>query len=530
MRLLLTAISILLLSTAASGQGKKDDRAKATGPEGFVLFGHTLGGGFFVPKELMKEYEELQSRLDQIKTKLEEGSISGRDAVAETEKLRKSLTEIREKLEKSKVLVSAARVHRVEEALTFDPSPEKLLVITADRVKVVGTDDAKVTVKLEKIFLNADGKPAEKDLAKIELLHKRGIDPDVVGKTKAERDADEEKFRAQQKGKPVNEAAMKFRQEINDSIVKRYLPYESFQGKSFDHLSLHGLTFQEGNRQISIDLFNHGNSGGTYSSVWQRHASMTVFVPKGLLVAVRGARRGLEIRDLEGSVVVTAEGSHDRDYEATFTIQGVKGNVNVVNFPIHQLENIRGDVTVEAPADFANSGTTHSNGERFFHYFKPNDCTVREVTGRLKMRVGRLGLKLEKLHGGCDVRNLHGDTTVIIADRLPEKLYRFQSVSGSVRVDVEASSFATVPVVFGTNYGTLLTNTRQDQFKDFSYSIGSESRNWHGFRYSPPEMPKNPLEIFETSDWLSGKANPASGLITVTEAGSINFRVLGKKG
>jgi hypothetical protein len=531
MKRTLTALSMLLLGSPAFTQGKKDDRARATGPEGHVLFSQTLGGGFFVPKDIMKEYEKLQSQLDQIKTKLEDGSISGREAVAQTEKLRKSLTETRDKLEKAKVRVSAASVHRVEEAVTFDPCPDQLLVVTADRVTVVGTDDPKVTVKLEKIFLSTDGKPAEKELEKIKLIRNRANDPEVVGRSKEQRDADEVQFRAQQQGKPLTEEAMKFRREIIESNVRHHLPFEGFQGKVFDHVSIQGLTFQEGNRQIAIELRNDDQSG-SFSSVWQRHASMTVYVPKGQLLAVRGARRGLEIRDLQGSVVVTSDGSHDRDYEATFSIKGVKGNVSAVNFPMNRIEEVQGDVTLDAPADFANSGTLHQNDERYFHYFKPNECTVRDISGRLRMRVGRVSLKLEKIQGGCDVGNLHGDTTCTITDRLPEKLFRLHSVSGAVRVDAEAGTFDALPVLIGSNYGTIRTNTRREQFEDFSYGVGgAESRDWHGFRHTPQGAAKNRVgEIFEATDWLSGRENPKNGLIVTTEAGAIQFRVVGKKG
>jgi hypothetical protein len=521
--------TLALLTCGASlvAQEANGDRGKATGPKGFVLFQHARDGGYYVPRELMKDYQSLQAKLLQIKKQLEQGLISGREAVTETEKLRSGLKELREKLDRAKVHVAAAREYRQLESLTLDPSPERLLVITADRVKIVGSDEPKIRIELEKIILSPDGRPLEKELDKIKLSHQRGIDSNLVGKTREERDAEEADFRAKQQGKPLPPAAEKLRGEIQRENFQRFQPFEAMQGKILDHVSIQGLLGQEGNRQITLELRNDDESG-SISSVWQRHASMIVYVPKLSHLVVRGGRRGLEIRGVHSSLIVTSDGSHDRDYEATVTIEEITGNVRLIETPLHRLQKIKGTVQIESPSDFANSGTLHENNERFFSYYSPLECSINEISGHLEADFGRVNLSLRSLKNGGTIRNSFGDTRWTLDEALAAKPYRLHSTTGAIRVEADSGSFNTLPVILGTNFGTIRTNVKQPSFEEFSFGRGgSDSRNWHGFRFTPKgkELPRFDAS-FDTLDRLNSKATPSTGVTITTDAGSIQFTTI----
>src|SRR5690349_987146 len=99
-------------------------------------------------------------------------------------------------------------------------------------------------------------------------------------------------------------------------------------------------------------------------SQWRRHAALTVSVPKCKWVANRGSMRGLEVTGISTSLIVTSSGYRDRDYAAQFRIKGVRGNVTVDDFPLNLVEDVDGDVSIDAPRDFANSRGQHGNGIR----------------------------------------------------------------------------------------------------------------------------------------------------------------------
>lgn len=523
--ILLLMVALLAAARPLPAADEPPPRARATGPAGFVLFGRTLEGGVFVPKALADEYARLQSSLDQTERELDAGKITGKEAIARAKALRASLKAARDKLDVAKVRIAAARVHRSEETLAFDPCPERLLVVTADRVTIVGTDEAKVRVVLEKTVLGAGDAPVGGDLAAVKLVHRVAPDPEVVGKPRAEIDADEARYARDNPN--ATPEALKFRREIADANREHFRPYEPFQGKAFDHVSVDGLTHAGGNRQLGLDVFGADGSGSS-GSVWRRHAAVTVYVPKCRVVAVRGSRRGLDVRDVRGSVVVTSHGERDRDYDAAFRVKGVDGSVTVVDFPVGAVEDVRGDVTIRALADFANSGTLHANDERVFRFHKPNDCLIRNVGGRVDAHFGRVNLKLEALRGGCAARNDFGDTTYTVSGPLGDVAHRIESTAGTVTVAADPGHLAGVPVVLGTNYGTIRTNAPREGFSETSLGAVGDARAWHCVRSAGGEPADRAADPLALQDLLTGKTAAKTGLTVVTRAGGIDLRVAGK--
>ena len=69
-------------------------------------------------------------------------------------------------------------------------------------------------------------------------------------------------------------------------------PFKPFLDREFTVITLKGLSYEDGNRQISVDARNELGSG-TSSSQWRRHAKLSLTVPKCQGVAIQGGLGGL---------------------------------------------------------------------------------------------------------------------------------------------------------------------------------------------------------------------------------------------
>ena len=239
---------------------------------------------------------------------------------------------LRENIEQTKMLVPAAKVHTLQETTNFELSPERCLLITADRVKLIGSEDSQVHCVLEKICLSADDQLADAELAAIKLIHRQGAVPRVLGKAG-----------------------------------------QDLQDKAVDTVTIEGLTHQQGNSQIFLEAQSTGG-GRSLRSQWRRHAALTVAVPKCKSVIVQGSLGGLDVQGVTTSLIVNGSGSQSRDYAAQFRIQKVHGNVSITDFPVNLVEDVHGDVSIETLRDFANSGTQHAQDTRLFYWYRPLSC------------------------------------------------------------------------------------------------------------------------------------------------------------
>jgi hypothetical protein len=478
-----TATVLLLALSAASAPASDEPRAKAVGPANHAILSDTLSGSYFVAAPLKQQYDRLLSRLEALKRELDEERVTGAQATARLKTLGEELRKLRDKIEESKVLVPAAKVHAVMETTTFDLGPEGRLVITADQVKLVASKDAKVHCVLEKIYLSPDDKPAGAELAAIKLVHGHGPAPEIGG------------------------------------------PADDVRGKASDTVTVEGLTYEQGNRQITLEAESKGG-GASMRSVWRRHAALTVHVPKCNALVMRGCLRGLDVQGIPTSLVVTSSGYRDRDYNAQFRIHGVRGKVTVLDFPVNLVEDIDGDVSITTPHDFANSGTQHANNSRLSFWYRPLECRCANLRGSLHARFGRMSVHLEGIRGRIDVENQFGDTTLALSQPLAAEPHRLSSVAGRLEVNADPAALGTLPVVLATHFGTIRTNTRADEYPAFSFGASGDSPAWRGFRRVVNKGKEDPLEVFRVLDVLNGNNNPP-GLVVKSQAGAITFN-LGK--
>ena len=161
---------------------------------------------------------------------------------------------------------------------------------------------------------------------------------------------------------------------------------------------------------------------------------------------------------------------------------------------------------------------------------------LRNIRGNLHVRLGRMSLELEGIRGQIDVQNDFGDTTLALNQPLSASSHRLSSVSGRVEVYAQPAALEKLPMVIATNYGTVRTNTRSDEFPDFNIGTGvgqGNARAWSGFRHAIGKGNEGgkhrPVEdVFSIIDVLQGNSHPP-GLVLVSQAGAVVFSLRNPK-
>lgn len=484
---------------------QKPPEVKGTAPDKTVVLRHTRGGAWFVSGPLKDEYDKLLARVGALRADLDAERITGADAQRELEKLQLQLSKLRETIEKEKVLVSPVKVHQQTETTEFELGAARMLVITADNIRVEGWDGPKVKCVLEKTVLAAD-KPEldglDAELNGLKLVHHQGVAPEVVGKSAAERAADEAKFLATPDGAKLTPPQRASRQKFVDEISDSYRAYRDFQGKEIDTVEIEGLTYEQGNRQIEVKITSP-NGGGSLGSDWQRHAALTVYVPKCNAVALRGCLVNLDVKGLHSALVITRDGSQNRDYDGQFAIRNVHGPVTIDNAPIDVIDSVHGNVTITGTMELANTGTTHENGERTSYTPPPRTLTCGNIEGDLSGWFIRSDLKLKAITGRIDVRNDFGDTTLEVTQPLPQLPHRVVSESGKVEVHLAKGVLGKLPLQALTNCGTVRTNAPQTMLEETDFTLGRDytgvAHAWRGMKSATKE---DSGTFFEAGDRL----------------------------
>jgi hypothetical protein len=432
---------------------------------------------------LKQRYEQLLARVERLKADVAAGNVAGDEALRQLGELEPQLAELRDEIEARKVLVSPMKVQKQTEELLFDLGPERRLVITADALRVVGWDGPQVKCVLEKSVLAAGDELEEAEFGGIKLVHRHGVATAIVGRTTEEVAAEEAAFLAQKRDEPLTPEQMASRRRLVDSIQASYSPYRKYQGKAIDVIEIEGLTHEQGNRSIVVDVNSPGGEAAMGSD-WRRSASLTVYVPRCEGIVLRGCLCGLAVEGVDAELTVTDAGSHDRDYDAEFSLVDIVGPLSVFNVPLDRIENAAGDVTIESTVEYANTGTTHADGRRVAYTPPPRSCTISGVRGDLTAWFSRVNLHVSGVTGRIDVRNETGDTVIDGGD-LTAAPHRVLSQSGRVELQAPLALFEKLPMMAVTCDGRAETNADQSVFEEVSVTSGDPSdgsrRSWRGF-------------------------------------------------
>ncbi len=320
-------------------------RLHAKAPEGQSSFKYAFGGVFFVDKNLNDEYNRLLFRIRALKSDFEADRIGAAESLTELKDLQTRLDRLQKEIEKKKTFVPLGQVRKQSETLAFDLGPERLLVVTADHVCIEGWDGPQVKCVLERQLIVPDkteNTKADEQLRSMRLLHRHGPAPQSVGKTAAEREADEKKFLAGPKGRGVTGKEREFRHLVE---TKRGPLYQAFQGKDLDAITIEGLDEVEGNRRIEMEI--SGDHEQVTAGELQRHASLTVYVPQCKAVAVQACTTGLNVKGVHGDVLVDGGKWDVADWGgAVVHICDLYGSLTVVDLPVEtlSLDSIHGSV------------------------------------------------------------------------------------------------------------------------------------------------------------------------------------------
>jgi hypothetical protein len=517
----------LVILCLASGPALADDVPKAQGkaPPDHEVLKHTRGGVYFVAKPLKEQYDQLLARVSLLKVEIDQNRISGAEARQQLTDLQTQLENLREQIEQRKVLVVPAKVRTQSETTTFDLGPERLLVVTSDNIRLEGWEGPGVRCVLEKTVLSPDDRPVDDHLKGIKLVHRYGRATNLVGATRKEREADDQKFLASPDGQKLSNEQRESRKRFLDEIAGGYDLYREFQGKEIDSLEIEGLTHEQGNRQILIEA-RSDEGGASLGSDWQRHAALTVFVPMCKAVALRGCQVRLDVKGLHGSLIVTSAGSRDRDYNGVFQIQNVHGSLALENTPIDLVQDIYGNVSITSTVEFANRGTQHENNERRLYTPPPRELVCRNIHGDLTAWFSRSDLKLDGIAGRIDTKNEFGDTKLSVTQPLAQEPQRLISESGRIEVKLSQEALRALPLLAMTNCGAVQTNIPQLILEDRSFTTGrdreSGSRNWHGVMTKKDSRhPQDFLSDFERPGNALRGIDRAPGFDLISRSGTV---------
>jgi hypothetical protein len=468
----LVALACLLAGTAQSAD---TPHVEGQSPPGQEALKGTRGGYFFVDTSLKQQYDRLLSRLRALQADLDAERIGGAEALNELKDLQAKLKRLRSEIEQKKVLVSLGKVHRQNETMTFDLGPARLLYIGADNLRIEGWDGPQVKCVLEKTVIAAEGAAFDENLRGIKLRHRHGPAPELVGRTLAELEADEQKFLASPEGQKLNSQQRESRQQLIREIAESHERYRAFQGKEIDTVEIEGLTYQQGNRWIDFDI-RSGNVSTISGGEWQRYASLTVYVPACHSVALGGGAEDLDVRGLHGDLVLSGGGGSGR-------VSNLHGSLNVYNLRLELVETIHGNVNIQSTITAVPS-TSLGNGVRIVAPPAPPVLTCRNVEGNLTAWVMRDELNLEAIAGRIEVKNDFGKTTLTLDRALADKRHRIVSESGRIEVRIAPGARGRLPLCAMTNCGVVrVPEAEEEMLHGSSYALKDNSgifRMWGG--------------------------------------------------
>ena len=505
-------------SAQDNGVDKSELQSVVAAPPNTRNMGRTLGGAYFVDEALLERHEALKARLAQVREEISLGNTTSDSAMKSLAAIQAESERLRKELEEKKVLVSAFQVYSKSSEQTFSLGDERLIIVTGDHVIIRGWEGPGLKCVLEKTIV-AKEQPDDSAFDAIQVKHELTVAEEKVGLTREQRDQQEKEFLSSEAGRKLTDEQKGNREKFVDEIHRSYDSYRSFQGRKANTIQMTGLSHQEGNRNLTLRI-NSPEGGGTVSSEWQRHATMTVYVPACKSVAVRGCLVGLDIRDIECDLVLTTADSRDRNFEGTFTVRGVNGNVTIDQVPVRVLSEVTGDVRYMATNEFVNSGTNHVNDTRTFSTYGTHLTQIDHISGNVQAVFLRTELKLTAIEGLLDIVNHYGPTHLTVDKVISERAHRLVSESGTIHVAGHANVLKT-PIYAYTQCGRLHTNIARDILDDASFSTGQPQMGWHGF--VTPSQERFNLGQFERPAAALENRHRTAGLDLISHSGTVSI-------
>lgn len=464
--------TVLLALGATHVFAQAPEEHSADAPADMTILGHTRGGVYYIAKPLKEKRDQLHAELRRLSSDIDDATVNREEAEKRLAELTTRIETLELEIETQKVLAAPVTEHRIEEKIQFELGSERLLVITADDVTIVGWDRPHVDCTLTKIILAPKDADVASDAAGLKLVQKRGVFPDLVGRTDEQAAADEQKFLDSEDGKKLTPEQrtnwLKFSREISDS----WKPYQRFQGREIDTVEIAGLTWEQGNRQVTLRTASK-NGSGTVGSTWKRHASLTVHVPKAQAILLRGCRVNLDASQVQADLHITASGSQDIGYDGSFRIRDHIGSLRIDAVPVQSIENVKGDVDVSARLETSNTGTSSQDDWRLAYSLDPATLAIRGIDGHVHGRFLRSDVTVSEVRGDIDIDNDFGNTSIKLTGPLKATSQKVMSEAGRITVTLNEDVLKSLPIYAITDSGSVRTNTSRQQMDDFNVGGGS---------------------------------------------------------
>lgn len=494
--------------------------ATAEAPADSDVWETRVDGTFFVKRVLKQRYEKLKSRIASF-----EGLGNAPAEPRDQAELRAELNGVRELIEKSKVFVTPFQIRREKKEATIELGPNRLVIVTGDRVKIVGWDQPEVKYVLERVVLSAQGDDQE-EVDGVVLKHEHRLAPEMVGRTEEERRAEEEKYLAGPAGSQLTPEQLAQRARVVEQIASGYRHFTQFQGQEIDILELTGLTHQQGNRQISYRI-RRPEGGGQVGSVWRRHAELTLYMPKCSAILVRGCQSEVNISGVQGDVILTSQGSRQRDYAGEFVVRDIRGRLTIDNVPMDLIENVEGNVVIESTTEMVNSGSSHRGDSWTQYTASSRSCSVQQVEGDFTGHFVRSDLSLSDISGVVNVENEYGDTSLILDAEPADGSHRVVSYSGRIRLELGPDVEPKAPLFAATNCGTLVTNLGRRDIEDLNMTHTSEydgeRRGWRVFHSPVGRDFEARFRLYRRPDLVTRDLERPAGVDIISRAGTVEL-------
>jgi hypothetical protein len=494
---LLTMRRTVLLALGATFAGSSlfaaDDPKKNAlrAPGDSQIMSSDRTGAYFVSRPLKESHDQLLRRLAELRSEINEARIQPDEARRRLDVLSTELATLRKQIDQAKVYIPGANIHIATTTETIPFPSNSLLLIDANHLEIRGWDQPMIRCVLEKTVLSEGVKDVSADLDAISVAQRKVKGDEVFGfykdiQAKAEFKADWDRF-----------------------------PFKEFLRREFLQLRITGVAHDEGNSQITVEMKNEEGSGIT-AGKWRRHAKLIVFVPKCQRLGVRGALGGFKVDGLDANLIVHGDG--DRDYDARYEIANLRGSVSTQGMPIHQINDVTGDISVDARPHMGNTSTTHDDRGVTMEPGEIGASRYQDVLGDLQIRSVRADLSIGGVTGRVDVENDFGRVSWLIDRPIGKVDHRVVSQGGAIEVRLGANVLGGLSLNLFTECGIIHMDPGMNKdFEDSSFSGFSPDgarRGWHGFTTKARTSPR-----FDVIDRLNqalqgGKREPGVDIIS----------------
>lgn len=511
-------VCLLLTLTHALSAEEEVGRVHAAAPKNHSIIRNGYGGAWYIPNELWKMYSELKAQAEKLNDEIDRGEPDAALTIQEIERLKKELAALDSLIEDEKVFVSPMKLYEQTDTYEFELSPTRAVIIVADDVHLESWDGPGIRCVMKKSILGQEP-PTPDEFAQILIEHELRVANDLVGTTADERAASNRKFLNSPAGKSLTEEQRVHRQAGFDDNTRYRLRYADYQGKPANVLKIKGLKFDEGNRNITVEVHSEGGTGNM-SIHWKRKADVVVYLPKQVRAAVFGAQAGIQVKNFSGDLLLSNSHSTFRDYNGEFMIEGLEGTLSIYGVPIRTVRNIRGSVVVENEAEMRNGGTHHGGGLRHMYVDTSLSTKIENVTKDVTGTWIHTKLTVSGVQGNLNLVNNFGTTEVVLPAQIVEGTHRVLSESGSIHIRTTNAALTAFPWYVFNQVGEIQVDVDREVLDEIQFS--TEFQSWSGLLTATGRDDlSSTFSRFERPQQIRDNSKRSNGFDVLSRAGRI---------